>query len=185
MSKELHSPHFEPLLKAPGRMTKILEPVLSLLEPCARCKAQLELKKSSSHTLSGRLILWFLSANRSQQDLILDDPDDCFKECDDNFGDDATDTGNLGLLTLSDEGMRIKFLNGLAELLSPAKGWNYVSATALRESEDEVEVDLVRNGGFSNKESHESQADAGYIAALRHFIGIHDNEGISTLINLV
>jgi hypothetical protein len=73
---------------------------------------------------------------------------DCFEECDHNIGDDATDTGNLGLLTLSNEEMQIKFLNSLTELLSPAKGWNYVSATALRESEDSVEVDLVRNGGF-------------------------------------
>ncbi|MCJ1384572.1 hypothetical protein MMC17_007689 [Xylographa soralifera] len=121
-------------------------------------------------------ILWFLSANRSQQDLVLKDLDDCDEEGLDNFGDDATDTKNLGLLTSSDEGIKIKFLNGIAELLSPAKGWNYVSATALRESEDSVEVDLVRNGGFGNKESYESPADAGYIAALRNFIDIHDYE---------
>jgi len=138
-----------------------------------------------AHVIWATHILWFLSGNRSQQDLILEDPDDCFEECDDNFGDDATDTGNLGLLTSSDEGMRIKFLNGLAELLSPAKGWNYVSATALRESEDSVEVDLVRNGGFGNEKSHESQADAGYRVALRNFIDIHDNEGNSTLTTLV
>jgi hypothetical protein len=75
--------------------------------------------------------------------------------------------------------MRIKFLNGLAELLSLAKGWNYVSATALYESEDEVEIDLVRNGGFK------SQADVGYIAVLRNFIDIYDNEGNSTLTTLV
>jgi hypothetical protein len=132
-----------------------------------------------AHVIWATHILWFLSANRSQPDLILEDPDDCFEECDDNFGDDATDTGNLGLLTSPNEGMRIKFLNGLAELLSPAKGWNYVSATALRESEDEVEIDLVRNGGFK------SQADTGYIAALRNFIDIHDNDGNSTLTTLV
>jgi hypothetical protein len=138
-----------------------------------------------AHVIWATHILWFLSADRSQPDLILEDPDDFFEECDDNFGGDATDAGNLGLLTSSGEGMRIKFLNGLAELLSPAKGWNYVSATAIRESEDEVEVDLVRNGGFGNKESHESQADAGYIAALRNFIDIHDSEGNSTLTTLV
>jgi hypothetical protein len=58
----------------------------------------------------------------------------------------------------------------MAELLSPAKGWNYVSAAALRESEDLVEVDLVRNGGFGNK-SPESQADARYRDATSPFRG--------------
>ena len=52
MPKELHSPHFESHPKALGQTTEILlwlflhnklEPVLSLPEPCARCKTQLEL----------------------------------------------------------------------------------------------------------------------------------------------
>ena len=137
-----------------------------------------------AHTIWMTHILWFLSANRGQQALAPEDLDDCFECCDD-FGDDSTDTGNLDLRTSYNEVIRIKFLNGLAELLSPAKGWNYVSATALRESEDSIEIDLVRNGGFSNKEDHESQADAEYTASLRNFISIHDNEGNSTFTTLI
>lgn len=133
-----------------------------------------------AHIIWATHILWFLSANRSQQDLsIPENLDNCFEECNDNVSDDATDTDDLGLLTSSDEGIRIKFLNSLAELLSSAKRWHYVTATALRESEDEVEVDLAGNSGFG--ESHESQASARYMAALRNFIAIHDNEGKSTL----
>ncbi|KAF5016721.1 hypothetical protein F66182_11505, partial [Fusarium sp. NRRL 66182] len=33
-------------------------------------------------------------------------------------------------------------------LLSPCKGWDGVTATALREEEDKVEVDVARNDGF-------------------------------------
>jgi len=84
-----------------------------------------------AHVIWAAHILWILSANRGQQSLILEDLDDCF-ESDDDFGDDATDTGHPNLLTSYNEGLRIKFLNGLAELLSPAKGWNYVCATAIR-----------------------------------------------------
>ncbi|KAL2012922.1 hypothetical protein VTN00DRAFT_447 [Thermoascus crustaceus] len=48
----------------------------------------------------------------------------------------------------SDEEVWMKFLNCLAELLSPVKGGDSVTATAVREREDYVEVDVVRNRDF-------------------------------------
>ncbi|KAH6848438.1 hypothetical protein B0I37DRAFT_286967, partial [Chaetomium sp. MPI-CAGE-AT-0009] len=45
-------------------------------------------------------------------------------------------------------GFRGRFLDRVAQLRSPSKGWEYVTATALREREDFVEIDVARNDCF-------------------------------------
>jgi hypothetical protein len=51
-------------------------------------------------------------------------------------------------LSESPESVRFRFLDSIAELLSPSKGWEYVTATALREREEFVEIDVARNDCF-------------------------------------
>jgi hypothetical protein len=46
-----------------------------------------------------------------------------------------------------------KFLDCIAQLLSPCKGWDGVTATAIHEGEDGVEVLIARNDGFSSEEN--------------------------------
>jgi hypothetical protein len=51
-------------------------------------------------------------------------------------------------LESSRDSIRSQFLDCIAQLLSPNTGWEYVVATALREREDSVEVDVARNDCF-------------------------------------
>jgi hypothetical protein len=70
---------------------------------------------------------------------------------------------NTDLLTPYDTNIREKFLNCVAELLSHSKGGAAVTATALREKENSVEVDLSRNSGFQVQ-------DERYLSALADFL---------------
>lgn len=63
------------------------------------------------------------------------------------FDDDAA-TGRIDCLSGSENSIRFQFLDCVAQLLSPSKGWEYVTATALREREHFVEVDVARNDCF-------------------------------------
>ncbi|KAE8419970.1 hypothetical protein BDV36DRAFT_293621 [Aspergillus pseudocaelatus] len=51
-------------------------------------------------------------------------------------------------LTANSEILRRKFLDCIGELLAHTKGGKFVTATALREKEDEVEIDIARNNGL-------------------------------------
>ncbi|KAM5360443.1 hypothetical protein ACJA88_014832 [Fusarium oxysporum] len=69
--------------------------------------------------------------------------------------EDRLERGNAGagteratVLGGSRESIRSKFLDCIAQLLSPSKGWHNVTATALREHEDFVEIDVARNDSF-------------------------------------
>ncbi len=73
-------------------------------------------------------------------------------------------------LTPYDPDIRKKFLNAIAELLSHTKGGANVTATALRENEDSIEVDLARNGGFQ-------QSDEQYLVSLEAFLAAAGNLG--------
>jgi hypothetical protein len=79
--------------------------------------------------------------------------------------DSETATQDTDLLTPYDADIRSKFLNCVAELLSHSKGGAAVTATALREKEDSVEVDLARNSGFR-------AADKKYLASLSAFLAV-------------
>ncbi|KAJ5642342.1 hypothetical protein N7490_006342, partial [Penicillium lividum] len=48
-----------------------------------------------------------------------------------------------------------RFLNCIAQLLSPCKRWDWVTAAAIREGEEEVVVDITRNNGFVSDEDNE------------------------------
>ncbi|CZR67100.1 uncharacterized protein PAC_16999 [Phialocephala subalpina] len=60
----------------------------------------------------------------------------------------------------SNQNLRIKFLNCLAEPLSPTKRWHHVTATALREKSDFVKVDLARNSGYVEEDSYLAEVQA-------------------------
>jgi len=71
-------------------------------------------------------------------------------ELDDELEDEQLDaaTEKTVSLSASQESIRFRFLDCVAQLLSPSKGWDYVTATALREREDFVEIDVARNDCF-------------------------------------
>ncbi|KAJ5713971.1 uncharacterized protein N7483_011152 [Penicillium malachiteum] len=56
-----------------------------------------------------------------------------------------TSTKNATLLTTGNESVQKKFLDCIAQLFSPQKGWHGVTPAALREYEDSVEIDIARN----------------------------------------
>ena len=66
---------------------------------------------------------------------------------DDQLDSDAA-TERMACLSWSQESIRFRFLDCAAQLLSPSKGWEYVTATALRERDDFVEIDVARNDCF-------------------------------------
>jgi hypothetical protein len=77
--------------------------------------------------------------------------------------EEATQSTNL--LTPYDTNIREKFLNCVAELLSHSKGGATVTAAALREKEDSVEVDLARNDGFGPCDDRYLPLLVGFLAA--------------------
>jgi hypothetical protein len=78
--------------------------------------------------------------------------------------DVETSTQDPDLLTPYDTNVRKKFLNGVAELLSHSKGGATVTAAALRENEDSVEVDLSRNAGFQTQDEEYLSLLTGFLA---------------------
>jgi hypothetical protein len=79
---------------------------------------------------------------------------------DDEFG---SDTGASADPT--DEAVKIKVLDRIAEMLSRSKRWRNVTVTGLREFEDHVVVDVVRNAGFAG-----DGADLFYMNRLEDFM---------------
>ncbi|CAI7639200.1 unnamed protein product [Penicillium pancosmium] len=76
------------------------------------------------------------------------------------FDSTSTDTA---VLATGDEVLREKFLNSISELLAHRKGGKYVTAAALREKEDSIEVDIARNTEFEPK-------DSDYLSSLARFL---------------
>jgi len=91
-------------------------------------------------------ILSYLTKGRSHTELQQLDADDEEEELAD-IELDAT-TERVACLSGSKESIRFKVLDCVAQLLSPFKGWDYIVATALREREDFVEIDIARNDCF-------------------------------------
>lgn len=69
------------------------------------------------------------------------------EENDNNESSDAATERNV-ILQSPKALIASKFLDCFAQLFSPSKGWSYVTATALREREDFVEIDIARNDCF-------------------------------------
>jgi len=78
------------------------------------------------------------------RDIVAEDDDD---DSEDDLGDK---TSNLAFFGAGDESvLREKFLDCVAELLACRKGGRYVAATALREGNNSVEIDIAGNSPFS------------------------------------
>ncbi|EJT73599.1 hypothetical protein GGTG_07455 [Gaeumannomyces tritici R3-111a-1] len=88
-----------------------------------------------------------------------------------NEGGEARDDETIApeRLAAHDVGIRKKFLNCVAELLSNVKGGDRVMATAMRESEDAIEVDIASNGGFGPE-------DEQYLDSLSQFLALEGDE---------
>ncbi|EPS35747.1 hypothetical protein H072_10781 [Dactylellina haptotyla CBS 200.50] len=72
--------------------------------------------------------------------------------------DDIATTRATMMQGLEHSSLSKKFLDCIAQLFSPDKGWSYVTATALREHEDFIEIDIARNDCFGvNKISSDPQ----------------------------
>lgn len=82
----------------------------------------------------------------SQQDIsIISLPDEEDEEAIEIYGD----TKVTPVINTIPDSIRHKFLNCIAQILSPAKGGAHVTATALRESDSAVEVYVARNDCFN------------------------------------
>lgn len=68
-------------------------------------------------------------------------------------------------LTANSEVLRRKFLDCICELVAHTKGGNFVTAAALREKEDEVEVDIAQNNGLNAD-------DRKYLDLLKRFLAL-------------
>jgi len=91
-------------------------------------------------------ILSYLTKKRSH--LELETPNAAEEEEGLECGELDAETERRVVLQGSGSSIRSKFLDCIAQLLSPSKGWEDVTATALREREDFVEVDIARNDCF-------------------------------------
>jgi hypothetical protein len=95
-------------------------------------------------------ILFYISKTRNHEEL-REAENDAERDGDtDEPGDYETDceTEKTVILSGPRDSIRRKFLDCIAQLLSPCKGWDGVTATAMREVEDGVRVDIARNDGF-------------------------------------
>lgn len=94
------------------------------------------------------------------------------REVNGDDGGDFDDSPDISVdtetLTGSDEVLREKLLDCVSELLAHTKGGKYVTATALREEEDSVEIDIARNHGFNAK-------DEAYLTSLAKFLAMQGN----------
>ncbi|GAB1310631.1 hypothetical protein MFIFM68171_00841 [Madurella fahalii] len=78
--------------------------------------------------------------------------------------DVAITGGSPNFMAVRDEPIRQKFLDCIAELLAHTKGGKYVAATALREKENSVEIDVASNSPFNIQ-------DEECLASLARFLG--------------
>lgn len=93
--------------------------------------------------------------------------DDSAVDSDDDLDQDF-DSMDAELLTANSEALRRKFLDCVCELLAHTKGGKFVTAAALREKEDEVEVDIAQNNGL------DAEART-YLNLLKQFLALQAN----------
>lgn len=98
-----------------------------------------------AHVVWAAHILSYLTKKRSHNELPQPQAEgDEDLEC----SESDAETERTVFLQGPRESIRSKFLDCIAQLLSRSKGWENVTATALREREDFVEVDIARNDCF-------------------------------------
>lgn len=105
-----------------------------------------------------------ISSNQQSTDDSANDDEE--EEPSDDSDLEETSVNNQ-LLTTGSETIREKFLNCICDILSHTKGSKFVTAAALREKEDSVEIDLARNDGFDAKDDE-------YLSSLAMFLAIED-----------
>lgn len=95
-------------------------------------------------------ILCYLTKNRSHAELVKAENTAEIGSHTDDSSDHESDyeTEKKMILSGPRHTIRRKFLDCIAQLLSPCKGWDGVTATAIREGEDGVEADIARNDNF-------------------------------------
>lgn len=128
-------------------------------------------------------ILHYLTKNRSH--IGLPQPDDADEEEGLEHGDLDAETERTTILQGGRESIRRMFLDCVSQLLSPSRGWENVTAAALREREDFVEIDVARNDGFGiARSSRPAQhvrdfggAEATYYRALRNYLSTGTQQG--------
>lgn len=111
-------------------------------------------------------ILSYLTGNRSHRELNQHDSDS--EDSDDFTSDYQSD--NTVVLTGPKNSVRQKFLDCIAQLLSPCKGWNGVTATAIREGEDLVEIDVARNDCFECNDGYSLNDTRDYCRELEKYL---------------
>ncbi|KFZ20164.1 hypothetical protein V501_00274, partial [Pseudogymnoascus sp. VKM F-4519 (FW-2642)] len=135
-----------------------------------------EYEESMARVVWAANILYYLVGERNQSQL--------FPELDE---DDDAKTENEVVLTGSGDLVRSKFLDCVAVLASPSKGWDYVVATGLKESVDSIEIGIARNdgfhiaGGLQSTTSHAKKAkklNTQYLDHLQKYIASASEESI-------
>ncbi|KAF7122850.1 hypothetical protein CNMCM5793_000960 [Aspergillus hiratsukae] len=106
------------------------------------------------------------SGKYSQPDQVADDEDG--EDFDDDIDQDFISV-DAQPLSANSEVLRQKFLDCVCELISHTKGGKFVTAAALREKEDEVEVDIARNNGLNAD-------DEEYLDSLKQFLAMQARE---------
>lgn len=99
-------------------------------------------------------ILSYLTKGRSHEQLHGTDDNVEYTDNEDESSDDdqVCETEKNMILTGPRDSVRRKFLDCIAQLMSPCKGWDGVTATAMQEGEDRLRVDIARNDGFGSDE---------------------------------
>ncbi|KAJ5764911.1 hypothetical protein N7520_004470 [Penicillium odoratum] len=124
-------------------------------------------------------ILFYLTNNRKHEELH-EDQNNLER---DNNADDSSDyetdyeTEKNVILSSSRDSVRQKFLDCIAQLLSPCKGWDWVTAAAIREGEEGVEVDITRNDGFVSDEENERMS---YCKMLEEYLDSNARAGMGS-----
>ncbi|KAI1370421.1 hypothetical protein F4677DRAFT_364396 [Hypoxylon crocopeplum] len=108
----------------------------------------MELEKRRAHVVWAAHILSYLT---NQRPLVsLHHPPIADEEEEIEPDDLDAETESTVILTDSISSIRSKFLDCIAQLLSPSKGWDYVAAAAMREGINNTEIIVARNDCFLN-----------------------------------
>ncbi|KAF7866920.1 hypothetical protein EAF04_005761 [Stromatinia cepivora] len=120
----------------------------------------MEIEERVAHIVWAAHILFYLTKTKTNVGLQQDSSDD-EEEVDCNEIDAVTE--RTSILQCSKTSIRSKFLDCLAQLLSPSKDGCSVTATTLREREDFVEIVVARNDCFGlTAESLSSERGYGF-----------------------
>lgn len=134
-------------------------------------------------------ILFYLSRSQSQPPLVVSDGlrrddvsnvdrTDVNEDWDEEHEDFRSDI--VDNLTNSGEAVQKKFLDALAEVLSPSKGWHAVTVTMLQQHEEHVDVFIARNGGLDV--GLKNSEDGPYLDHVKRFMAGEIDEGSSATV---